>query len=149
MKGVGKGGRGKGERKGRGEGKRKKCPSIDYCLRPLCSPVANFVQGLSAKVAPLSQKHKNEVFHSRQCIWLMLEQVYSCLYILLTHRPANTNCSWCKRVGNLLCSSMELSTYTDLRVSSLTVGCDVCQTLKSSLVSSSKLAHLRTVYFAL
>jgi len=27
--------------------------------------------------------------------------------------------------------------------------CDVCQTLKSSIVSSYKLAHLRTVYFAL
>ena len=62
-------------------------------------------------------------------------------------RPANTNCSWCKRLGSLLCSRLELSTYRS--VSLVTDCCDVCQTFKSSFVSSSELAHLNTVYFAL
>ena len=60
--------------------------------------------------------------------------------------PANTKCSWCKRLCSLLCSRLELSTYRS--TSLVTDCCDVCQTLKSSLVSSSELVHLRTVYFA-
>ena len=48
---------------------------------------------------------------------------------------------------NLLCSHLELSTRRSR--SSITNCCDVCQSPKSLLVSLSRLAHSRTIYFAL
>ena len=59
----------------------------------------------------------------------------------------NTNCYWRQRFRGLLRCHLELATY---RSASLVTVCgDVCQTPESLLVSSSELAHLRTIHFAL
>jgi len=60
---------------------------------------------------------------------------------------ANTNCYWRQRLCGLLRCYLELTTYRS--ASLVTVWSDISQAPESLLVSSPKLAHLRTIYFAL